>query len=291
MNEQLNLDEPAEPQPRPGMDGAGGRAGQPRSTEYGSQEDAIGGGEVHLLDYVKVLYKRRWTAVTALLIVVMGVSVYTFTATPIYQARVQILIEKEATNVVSFKQAFEQNQTTDDYYQTQYKVLQSRALARRTLDALKLWNDPQFNPKPDDSLTIGKVIRAPFALVAGWFQAPGSSEPPPVEETATQSATIDRFLRGLTVTPIRNSRLVDVKYDSTNAALSAQVSNALARAYIEQNLEFKFLSSKEASDWLGHGIADATLRLGDGGHAAGDGGDRCGRRGAPCHRRAVRRRR
>jgi len=34
------------------------------------------------------------------------------------------------------------------------------------------------------------------------------------------------------------------------------VCNALARAYIEQNLEFKFLSSQEASDWLGQQLAE-----------------------------------
>src|SRR2546425_2935295 len=163
MNDQLNLDDPGEPQPRLRLVGAAGRAAGPqRSTAYGSQDDAIDGQELRLSDWVKVLHKRRWTAVTAFLIVVMSVLVYTFTATPIYEAHVQILIEKEATNVVSFKEAFEQNQTTDDYYQTQYKILQSRAVARRTLDALKLWNDPQFNPKPDNSLTIGKIIRAPF---------------------------------------------------------------------------------------------------------------------------------
>ena len=39
----------------------------------------------------------------------------------------------------------EQNQIADDYYQTQYKILQSRALARRTLDELKLWDHPLFN--------------------------------------------------------------------------------------------------------------------------------------------------
>ncbi|MEP6915547.1 MAG: polysaccharide biosynthesis tyrosine autokinase, partial [Acidobacteriota bacterium] len=211
---------------------------------------------VHLLDYVKVLYKRRWTALTAFVIVVLTVSVYTFTATPIYQSHVQLLIEKEATNVVSFKEAFEQNQITDDYYQTQYKVLQSRALARRTLDGLKLWNDPQFNPKPDSSWTFGKVIRSPYALAAGWFKTPTPSEPAQIDESATQSGTIDRFLSGLSVAPIRNSRLVDIKYDSPDAPLSARISNALARAYIEQNLEFKFLSSKEASDWLGQQLAE-----------------------------------
>ena len=61
---------------------------------------------------------------------------------------------------------------------------------------------------------------------------------------------------GLTVSPIRNSRLVDVTFESPDPALSAQVANALAKAYIEQSLEFKFTSSKEASDWLGQRLGE-----------------------------------
>jgi succinoglycan biosynthesis transport protein ExoP len=218
-------------------------------------------GEIHLLDYVKVLYKRRWTALTAFLVVVLSVSLYTFTATPIYEARVQILIEKEATNVVTFKEAYEQNRITDDYYQTQYKILQSRALARRTLDALKFWNHPQFNPGPGDSLSVGKIARNAVALVSGWFTSASPGEPSPVDETTIQSRTIDRFLSALTVSPVRNSRLVDVRFESPDAALSATVANTLARAYIEENLEFKFMSSKEASDWLGERLAEQRKRV------------------------------
>src|SRR5206468_1207838 len=76
-----------------------------------------------------------------------------------------------------------------------------------------------------------------------------------------QSRTIDRFLGSLTVAPIRNSRLVDVKFESPDAVFSAKVANALARAFIEQNLEFKFLSSKEASDWLGERLAEQRKRV------------------------------
>jgi polysaccharide biosynthesis transport protein len=233
---------------------------QPVSTT-GEQSQGCGSNilvddELHRSDYLQVLYKRRWTALTAFLIVVLSVCLYTFTATPIYEARVQILIEKENTNVVSFKEVFEQNQTTDDYYPTQYKILQSRALARRTLDALKLWDHAQFNPGPDNSLTVGSLVAAPMALVSGLFGAAKPADRPPADETKTEATAIDRFLEYLTVSPIRNSRLVDIKFDSSNAALTANVANALARAYIEQNLEFKFMSSKEASDWLGQRLAE-----------------------------------
>src|SRR5262249_29210398 len=116
MSDPFALD-PKAAEPRLGLAGDNARI----QATYGYGSNLLGDTEVHLLDYVKVLYKRRRTAIAAFLIVVLSVSVYTFTATPIYEARVQILIEKENTNVVTFKEAFEQNQITDDYYQTQYK--------------------------------------------------------------------------------------------------------------------------------------------------------------------------
>ena len=88
--------------------------------------------DVHLTDYLKAIVRRRWTALTAFLVVMAAVAIYTFTATPIYRARVQLLIENENPNVVSFKEVIEQEKSTNEYYQTQYRMLQSRSLARRT---------------------------------------------------------------------------------------------------------------------------------------------------------------
>src|SRR5262245_37561568 len=174
------------------------------SSGYGYGCSLLGEPETHLLDYVRVLYKRRWTAVTAFLTVFVAVTIYVFTATPRYTSRAQILIEKENANVVSFKEAFEQNQITDDYYQTQYRLLQSRALARRTLDSLQLWNHPQFSPPRTNTISVGALVRASAAKVDSWFTTAPPVEEPAADETKGQSAAIDRFLDALTVSPIRN---------------------------------------------------------------------------------------
>jgi len=241
----------------------GAVAAPPPATAYGYGSNVVGDDQVHLLDYVKVLHKRRVAALTAFLLVFVSTGVYTFTAKPIYEAKVQILIEKENANVVSFKEVFEQNQVADDYYQTQYKILQSRALARRTLEALRLWDHPQFNPKGEAPFSLGALVTAPLRWLSAWATPPPTIEPggPAAGETAQQARAIDRLLSGLTVTPIRNSRLVDVKFSSASPTVSSQVANALARAYIDQNLEFKFLSSKEASDWLGERLAEQRQKV------------------------------
>jgi len=244
------------PEPGPAGVTLDGRGSSP-ALSYGYGSDVLGADDVHLSDYLRVLHKRRWSALTVFLIVVVTVCLYTFTTPPIYEARVQILIEKEASNVVTFKEAVEQNQITDDYYQTQYRILQSRALARRTLETLKLWGDPLFNPTSDRPGMLGTLAAAPASLVSRWFKSSSSPiEPPNSDETKTQSRTVDRFLSNLIISPVRNSRLVDVKFEAPDPVLAASVANGLAKAYIEQNLEYKFLSSKEASDWLGQRLAE-----------------------------------
>jgi len=214
--------------------------------------------DVHLSDYFRVLYKRRWPMLTVWLLVLAGTCVYTFTATPIFGARVQILIEKEATNVVSFKQAVEQNQVTDDYYQTQYRLLQSRALARRTLDTLQLWHNPQFAAGAASPLSPRGLLTG---LVSRFQPDSKPSQPPSPDETKAQAKAIDAFLGAVTVSPIRNSRLVDVIFESPDPALSAIVANGIAKAYIEESLEFKFLSSKEASDWLAERLGEQRSKV------------------------------
>src|SRR5262245_4420516 len=120
----------------------------PVSTAGSEMQD---GPATHLTDYVKVLYKRRRTAFTVFALVAGGITVYTFTATPTYEARTRLLVEAEQQHVVNFKQVVDEDQTKADYYQTQYNVLQSRVLARRTLDGLRLWNTPPFGGTNDQS--------------------------------------------------------------------------------------------------------------------------------------------
>jgi capsular exopolysaccharide synthesis family protein len=246
MSKPLNLDAAPEPPARIRL--AAASDARPPAAAAPPAEIQI--DDVHLLDYVKVLYKRRWTAATAFLVVLVGVTVYTFTVTPIFEARTRLLIESDDPNVVSFKEVINEEQAKADYYQTQYNVLQSRALARKTIDSLKLWDRPFFA-----AAESGKGVAGMLGQVFGGRHR-NSGGGPAADETAAQSRSIDLFLDSLTVAPIRNSRLVDIKYRSADATLATNIINALAKNYIEQNLEYKFMSSKEASDWLGERLAE-----------------------------------
>jgi succinoglycan biosynthesis transport protein ExoP len=234
---------------------------QPRPPRSFSTGDPAGGDrtgerfEIHLLDYVRILYKRRWTALAAFVVVFLAVALFTVTTTALYDGRVTLLIDVEGPNVIDFKQVVDEDQTRNDYYQTQYSLLRSRSLAHRTLDGLKLWDRPPFASDTASGFSLGRVISGAVAglrgLVHGNRADAGSpDESAAADETAAESQAINVFLSNVSVDPVRNSRLVQVVFRSTDPQMAADVANALAKNYIEQNLEFRFLSSKEAGDWL-----------------------------------------
>ena len=228
---------------------------------YGSGYGNTSGGESELsiIHYVQMLYRRRYVAAAAFLMVFLGASLYTFTAVRIYESTVRILIERENPKVVSFQEVLDPGEVTDDYYETQYRILQSRVLARRTIDALNLWSDPQFNQPP--RLTIRGIVMMPVNAVARWFEPPRPAESANAAETRAQSRVIDRFLSNLRISAVRYSRLVDVTYRSADPGLSARIANALAENYIRQSLELRSTTTKEASDFLTQQLAEQRTKL------------------------------
>ncbi len=223
----------------------------------------------HVMDYIRVLYKRRWIVVPVFLIVAVVGATNTLRQTPIYQGRVQLLIEKDSPNVARLDQMFQSQDGwyNDDFYQTQFRILQSRSLAKKTIDNLNLWNAPRLGngPEPKGSLSLTEVVTSAASAVVALAKKPlGLEEPEPapapppqrVDETAAQSARIDEFLGGLTIAPVRNSRIVEVLYTSSDPAFAAQAANSLAKAYIQQTMEIKFTASKEATDWLSDRLSE-----------------------------------
>ena len=181
------------------------------------------------------------------------------TSTRIYEASTRILIERDTPNVVSFQEVLDQGAQTDDYYETQYAILRGRGLARRTIDSLKLWNDPLFNQQP--GFSVRGLLMTPFNAMTRWFEPPRPIEAPGAEETAAQSRVIDRFLANLNVEAVRYSRLVDVSYRSSDPVLAAKIANALGEAYIKQNVELTSTTTKEASTFLTQQLAEQRAKL------------------------------
>jgi capsular exopolysaccharide synthesis family protein len=205
-------------------------------------------------DYLRILHKRRWIALPTFLVVFVSGALSSWRTVPIFEATTQLMIEKEARRATSITGVLDDQNAwmDDDFYPTQYKILQSRALALRTADALGKSGVVEREPAQRVSLSPVALVAHVFALVsAPPMRTTPAAQPAPAEnETQSQSDKIDDFLGGLSVVPVRYSRLVDLNYQSTDPTFAAHAVNELAAEYISQSLEFRRSASMRDNTWL-----------------------------------------
>jgi len=219
--------------------------------DYSQQHD-----QVDLRDYLRVILKRRWTIMTVFAVILITVAVHSYTATPVYKATTRLVIEKENPNVVSIEEVMSVDSSGTDYYQTQYKIIESRAVARAVIERLHLKDSPEFFPEPKDDI-ISNLKRSIRETIQSWKDSIKSLLKIATDETLESSEAYDPdsklvsdFINRIEVSPIRNSRLLDLSFEAKNPVLATRIANTLARAYIDQNLELKLKAVQDAVKWL-----------------------------------------
>lgn len=217
--------------------------------------------EPNLWDYIAILHKRRWTITLFVFILVVIVGFASLKVTPIYEASVQILIERESPNVVSFDEVVKLDASHTDYYQTQYRILQSRGLARKVIEKLNLASSPEFSDSRDkDGFSLSTLRDRAQEWLSRAFPSTSVSQPGAIDP---ETRLVDEFLDRLQVEPIRNSRLVNVSFRGYEPKLIADIANAVANVYIEQDFENKFQASQQAVEWLNQRIAELRKKVED----------------------------
>lgn len=204
------------------------------------REETAAGGK-HLLEYWEVLRRRRWIVYLSVGVVVVVALVASFLATPLYRATATLQIERQNPDILTFKDVAAVDYAWSaytDFYQTQYKILASDAVARRAVERLGLLNHPAF--APEEAARPGLVARLRSLLP----RPPGGSRRDPMDLAAA------RLAAALEIIPIRNSRLVTVSWVSPDPTLSATVANGVVDAYIQFNIQSKYTTSDQASEFL-----------------------------------------
>ena len=204
--------------------------------------------EKHLRDYLHVLMRRKWIIAAFFIAVVSLVTISSFLMTPLYKATAVIQIDKENPNVLAFKDV-QVVSPDEQYYTTQYKILKSRSLAKRTIQDLGLDKNPLFNPEAaGPGGLISSIKDSIYGLVPFIHRVTGKD--PAADEPPQMTPLINKFLANTDVTPEQKSQLVRVSYISENPGLSQQIANGIAQAYIDYNIDSRIDASNQAKQFL-----------------------------------------
>lgn len=225
----------------------------------GANEQLFDDDIIDLRQYFRVLNRYKWGIAGLALAMSVLVGLITFSMTPIYSAQATLLIESSAADVVSIEEVYGLESASDEYFQTQFEILKSRSLITATIEKVGLLTHPAFTP--EDSGFSWKGI-FPFNLIFAATEEPS-------EEVVMQHA-INRFSSALTISPIRNTQLVQIGFESPDAKLAALVANSHASRYIDGTMEAKLAATMQVTEWLSErltGLRDdvraAELRLQD----------------------------
>ena len=201
------------------------------------------GGQFDLMRYWQFVWKHRWIFVIALVVAMAIAAALTLMTTPVYTAKMTMEIDREAARVVNTQDVSPREEMGNgvEFYQTQYGLLKSRALAERIVDTENLTTSPAFL----HSMGFDRRHR-------------GAA---PRMQAGIREAAVRRVQAGIGVNPTRGSRLVQITFNSTSPQIAAQLANAVADNFIAMNLERRFESSAYARDFLQKQIGLAKDKL------------------------------
>lgn len=186
-----------------------------------------------LLDYWALVRRSRGLVLKLTLAVTLLATLMVFQMTPIYRGTAMLLIESVKSRVMTLNDLYGSQRETLEIFNSQVQIIRSRAVAEKVVQNLKLAEHPVMAPKNAKDLSPSQLTDILVGKVQG----------------------------GLSVEPLRMSRIVQINFDSPDPELAAKVANAVADAYIDSDLESRAEMTQKASGWLNQRMGDIRAKL------------------------------
>lgn len=225
----------------------------------GRKPDAQGAGPLLAIPsaqegfgFVKIveMFRRRiWLFAAILASVFLVVMFATLTATKLYTSSVQIQIDLRDKRVLGNVQAIVQDTPPDAAaVDTEIQIMNSRALAGRVVDALRLLDDPEFStpPKP------GMIAHVRSLFGGGAARATETR----AQRQARREVVISKVLERLSVRRQGLTFLTELSFTSRDPLKATRIADAYASHYLAQQLQTKFETLRTANDFLATRLAD-----------------------------------
>ena len=192
----------------------------------------------------EAVLRYRWWIICTSLAVTTLVTLWTFRLPKVYQATVTLEYDPNpisplGTSVEDVSGQVSHFLMSREFFETQNRIIQSRAVAERVVEHLGLADDPTF-----------------------FGQEPGADWTPVSKEVAAQ-----RLQSKLSLDPIKDTRLVLLKVRDNDPERAATLANMVASSYIEKTMEDRLGSTAAAAEWLAQQLDSTTTQLNESEHA------------------------
>ncbi|RXH09191.1 polysaccharide biosynthesis tyrosine autokinase [Bradyrhizobium guangzhouense] len=192
-----------------------------------------------LASYVDTLRRQFPTIVAISSACVIVALLYLFTAAAQYTSTATMVIDTRKV------QLFQQQSLIGDVaidsatVETQVEILKSENISLAVIRDMHLIDDPEFTGRG------GGIVGAIIQSATGLFTSGQAAS----EFELTRKA-LERFERNRSVKRLGQTYVMEIGFTSYDPVKAAQVANAVADAYIVDQLEAKYQATRRASVWL-----------------------------------------
>lgn len=211
---------------------------------------ADGGGISDIINFGIGLLRRQYLVIlfTAGLAIAASL-LYLRLAPPTYTAQVQILLANPRPQFVQQQSLLAETAFDLNQIETQLQLLRSKATAVAVINQLKLANDPDFDGSGLSLQSLWERLR-PSGPAGSKKAGPSDAQSEPSE------GLVDAFLSRLSAGRVGFSNVIEISFSSSNADRAAEIANAVANAYVADQLNAKFEANRRATSWLQERLRD-----------------------------------
>ena len=189
---------------------------------------------------------RRWKLILAAAAAVMALAfLVLLTIAPRYTATAQVLLEPRKEKVFGADNILPELNLDSGNIDSQLAVIQSINMLRRVVEKEKLTADAEFGQAPPAgllSLLLGLFASGDAQQTA--LAKPDDAIPPDVLRS------IGRLRNALEVTRVNRTYILSIAVTSADPAKATRLANAVADAYVVDQLDARYDAAKRASTWL-----------------------------------------
>jgi len=185
--------------------------------------------QISILQFWRVLQKRRWLVLYTLAAIVLAVTVVSLLMPKRYEASGRIMLDLEGPSDLGLEQVvMPMGIDLNTKLETQIRIVQSDTIANSVMKQLALQRNSAFAGKLTD-------------------HSARDYDDLSLETRANLNKT---FHKALNVQLIPKTQIVEVHFRSKDPKLAAEVTNTVANTYIEHNFQTKYKATLQTSDWL-----------------------------------------
>ena len=186
-----------------------------------------------------LLRRNFWIISATSLIGIATGFAYVMYAPSIYRANAQIIIDLPRLQIFQQQPVFRDGPLDFASLESQIQILQSKAIAISVVKNLDLANDPTFIEQSKG------VMSWLFGLVPD--RSSSLAPPSALERLENAVAAIEQNLK---VTRVGTSYVIDIDFRSQSPIRAAQIANAVAEAFLADQMEARHQSMQRTAAWL-----------------------------------------